>query len=401
MGAKSTRARIAEPVRMPRPLWTSPRCGAKLITRNLSHSCGLATVAEWKARMGPRARQLFDRFECLIAQCGPYHTAFIFAVLPPVAAHAQAPPHRPVSTYSIVAVDSATGQIGAAVQSHWFSVGSVVTWAEPGVGAVATQAFIDPAYGPRGLHLMRSGLSAPAALAALLRADADSQVRQVAMIDPAGHAAAHTGSRNVPAAGQHVGHGYSVQANTMRNERVWPAMARAFETAPGDLASRLLAALDAAEAAGGDIRGRQSTALIVVSGNRSDHPWQRIFDLRVEDHPDPLGELRRLLNMARAYRAATDGDNHLTAGRVDSALASYHQATGFLPDSATNGELAYWVGITLADQGRVDESLPWFRRAFREDRSWIELLHRLPSVGLLRADSATRARIVREAAPNR
>ncbi len=137
---------------------------------------------------------------------------------------------------------------------------------------------------------------------------------------------------------------------------------------------------------------------MVVSGNRDDPPWQRIFDLRVEDHPKPLAELRRLLTMARAYRAATDGDNHVTAGRIDSALASYHQAAAFLPDSATNGELAYWVGVTLADQGRVDESLPWFRRAFTQDRSWIELLHRLPAVGLLRADSATRARIVREAA---
>jgi uncharacterized Ntn-hydrolase superfamily protein len=309
------------------------------------------------------------------------------------------PPRRPVSTYSIVAVDSATGEIGVAVQSHWFSVGSVVTWAEPGVGAVATQAFIEPAYGPRGLALMRSGIPAPAALAALLSADEGRDVRQVAMIDAAGRVAAHTGSRDIPAAGHYVGPGVSVQANTMRNEKVWPAMARAFETTSGDLATRLLAALDAAEAAGGDIRGRQSAALVVVSGNRNDPPWQRIFDLRVEDHPAPLAELRRLLTMARAYRAATDGDNYMTAGKVDSALASYHQAAALLPDSATNGELAYWVGVTLADQGRTDESLPWFRRAFAQDRSWIELLDRLPAVGLLRADSATRARIVREAAP--
>jgi uncharacterized Ntn-hydrolase superfamily protein len=267
------------------------------------------------------------------------------------------------------------------------------------VGAVATQAFIEPAYGPRGLALMRSGIPAPAALAALLSADEGRDVRQVAMIDAAGRVAAHTGSRDIPAAGNHLGLGYSVQANTMRNDRVWPAMAHAFETTPGDLATRLLAALDAAEAAGGDIRGRQSAALVVVSGSRNDPPWQRTFDLRVEDHPDPLGELRRLVTMARAYRAATDGDNHVAAGRIDSALASYHAAAAFLPDSATNGELAYWVGVTLADQGRTDESLPWFHRAFAQDRSWIELLDRLPGVGLLRADSATRARIVREAAP--
>ena len=322
------------------------------------------------------------------------------ATLAPAIASAQdAPPRRPVSTYSIVAVDSAAGQIGVAVQSHWFSVGSMVTWAEPGVGAIATQSFIEPAYGPRGLHLMRSGIPAPAALAALLRADADSQVRQVAMIDAAGRVAAHTGSRNIPAAGHHVGRGYSVQANLMRNDRVWPAMARAFETTAGDLASRLLAALDAAEAAGGDIRGRQSAALVVVSSGRDDRPWQKVFDLRVEDHPDPLGELRRLVTMARAYRAATDGDNHVTTGRIDSALAAYHRAAAILPDSATNGELAYWVGVTLADQKRVDESLPWFRRAFALDPGWAELLPRLPAAGLLRADSATIARIVRDAAP--
>ena len=312
-------------------------------------------------------------------------------------ATAQSSLRRPVNTYSIIAVDSATGQIGAAVQSHWFSVGSMVTWAEPGVGAVATQSFVDPSYGPRGLYLMRSGVPAPEALAALLRADPDSHVRQVAMIDAAGRVAAHTGSRNIPAAGQHVGRRYSVQANLMRTDRVWPAMARAFETTRGDLASRLLAALDAAQAAGGDIRGRQSAALVVVSGDRSAKPWEKIFDLRVEDHPDPVGELRRLVTVARAYRAATDGDNYVTAGRIDSALIAYRRASEFLPDSATNGELAYWVGVTLADQGKVDESIPWFRRSFRLDQSWVELLWRLPGVGLLKADSTTLARIVREA----
>ena len=319
----------------------------------------------------------------------------LLAPAPPAAA--QEAPRRPVNTYSIVAVDSVTGQIGAAVQSHWFSVGSIVTWAEPGVGAVATQSFVDPSYGPRGLYLMRSGVPAPAALAALLRTDPDSQVRQVAMIDAQGMVAAHTGARNIPAAGQHLGRRYSVQANLMRNDRVWPAMSRAFETTRGDLAMRMLAALDAAQAAGGDIRGRQSAALVVVSGNRSAKPWEKIFDLRVEDHPDPLGELRRLVTVARAYRAATDGDNYVTAGKIDSALIAYRRASEFLPDSATNGELAYWVGVTLADQGRVDESIAWFRRSFTVDRSWVELLWRLPKVGLLKADSTTLARIVRDA----
>jgi uncharacterized Ntn-hydrolase superfamily protein len=310
---------------------------------------------------------------------------------------AQEAPRRPVHTYSIVARDSATGEIGVAVQSHWFSVGSMVAWAEPGVGAVATQSFVDPSYGPRGLYLMRTGTAAPQALAGLLRADPDSQVRQLAMIDAQGRVAAHTGSRDIPAAGQHVGRGYSVQANLMRNDQVWPAMAKAFERARGDLADRLLAALDAAEAAGGDIRGKQSAALIVVSGDRGAPPWQKKFDLRVEDHPEPLAELRRLVRISRAYQAATDGDNYVAAGKIDSALVAYRRASEILPDSATNGELIYWVAVTLADQGRVNDAVPLFRRAFAEDQGWAELLPRLPGVGLLRADQATVDRIIREA----
>jgi len=321
---------------------------------------------------------------------------FFLTAVAPLAAQ-EGVPRRPVHTYSIVAQDSVTGEIGAAVQSHWFSVGAGVPWAEPGVGAVATQSFIDPSYGPRGLYLMRTGTSAPDALAALLRADPDSQVRQVAMIDASGHAAAHTGSRDIPAAGQVVGRRFSVQANLMRNDAVWPAMARAFESAAGDLADRMLAALEAAQAAGGDIRGKQSAALIVVSGDRTAAPWERIFDLRVEDHPDPLGELGRLLRVARAYNAATEGDNFLTAGDVDRALGSYRRASEILPDSATNGELIYWVAVTLADLGRVEESIPLFARAFAQDPSWRELLPRLPGAGLLRADEPTIARILRQA----
>lgn len=304
---------------------------------------------------------------------------------------------RPVYTYSIVAVDTVTGEIGAAVQSHWFSVGSIVTWAEPGVGAVATQSFVEPAYGPRGLALMRSGLAAPAALAALLAADPDTQVRQVAMIDARGRVAAHTGSRNIPAAGHLIGKGYSVQANLMRSAEVWPAMARAFEQTRGDLAERLLAALKAAERAGGDIRGRQSAALIVVSGDRSRPSWEKIYDLRVEDSPEPLAELERLLRVARAYRAATEGDNFVTAGQVDSAMAAYARAAGLLPDSATNGELVYWQAVTLVGLGREAEAIPLFRRAFAQDTSWIELLRRLPAAGLLPPDSALIQRIIRRA----
>lgn len=309
----------------------------------------------------------------------------------------EAQTHRPMHTYSIVARDSVTGDLGVAVQSHWFSVGSVVPWAEAGVGAVATQSFVEPAYGPRALALLRTGLAAPEVLAALLRADPDSQVRQVAIIDNSGRVAVHTGSRNIPWAGQRVGRWYAAQANLMRTDQVWPAMAYAFETTRGDLATRLVAALEAAEAAGGDIRGRQSAALVVVRGDPSPRRWERVFDLRVEDAPDPLGELRRLLRVARAYRAATDGDNFVTAGAIDSALAAYGRAASLLPDSATNGELVYWQAVTLADLGRLADAVPLFARAFTQDRGWIELLWRLPSVGLLRADSSTIRRIVAEA----
>lgn len=308
---------------------------------------------------------------------------------------------RPAHTYSIVAVDSATGQIGVAVQSHWFSVGASVAWAEPGVGAVATQSFILPSYGPRGLALMRSGLSAPQVLRALLAADPDSQVRQLAMIDAQGRVLNHTGSRNIAEAGGRVGRWYAAQANTMRNPTVWGAMGAAFESTRGDLAERLLAALEAAQREGGDIRGRQSAALIVVSGDRNAPPWERIFDLRVEDSHDPVGELRRLVRVARAYRLATQGDDYTTAGKPDSAMASYAAAESLLPDSAVNGELVFWHAVTAADRGRTEEALPLFRRAFAQDTSWATLLWRLPRVGLLHADSTAIARIIRETLPAR
>ena len=308
-------------------------------------------------------------------------------------------PGRPAHTFSIVAVDSATGQIGVAVQSHWFSVGGTVAWAEPGVGAVATQSFINPAYGPRGLALMRTGVSAPLALRALLAADPDSAVRQVGMIDGRGTPASFTGRRDIPEAGSRVGRWYAAQANLMLRSTVWDAMGRAFETTRGDLAERLLAALAAAQGEGGDIRGKQSAALMVVSGDRSLPPWDRLFDLRVEDSRDPIGELRRLVHVARAYRLATQGDDYTTAGRIDSAMVAYAAAAALLPDSAVNGELVYWHAVALADRGRVAESIPLFARAFTQDTLWATLLWRLPRVGLLSADSATIAQIVREAAP--
>jgi uncharacterized Ntn-hydrolase superfamily protein len=317
-------------------------------------------------------------------------------------AAAQLSPRRPVATYSIVARDSVTGEIGVAVQSHWFSVGTAVPWAEAGVGAVATQSFAEPAYGPLGLELMRLGRSAPEALRALVGTDADSAVRQVAMIDARGRVAAFTGSRDIQAAGHQVGAQFSVQANLMDRPTVWPAMARAFEQARGDLAERLMQALEAAQREGGDIRGRQSAAIVVVSGTSTGRPWaDRIVDLRVEDAPEPLAELRRLLTLSRVYRSLNEGDTWAAKGDMEKAAASYGAALSIAPDAATNGEAAFWTGISFAAAGRVEQAIPYLRRAYAVHPRWAELVRRLPAAGLLPSDAALVARLEREMAGGR
>jgi uncharacterized Ntn-hydrolase superfamily protein len=302
-----------------------------------------------------------------------------------------------VHTFSIVARDPATGAIGVAVQSHWFSVGSIVTWAEAGVGAVATQSIVDPGYGQRGLALMKAGHSAPEALAQLLGADPQRDVRQVAMIDARGRVEAHTGSRAIQAAGQRVmsndRYQYSVQANLMTDDRVWPAMAGAFEKASGDLAERLLAALDAAQAVGGDIRGRQSAAILVVAPASTGRPWagaDRVFDLRVEDHPDPLAELRRLVRLQRAYALANRGDELVAENKVEAALEAYRGAAELAPEIV---ELPFWQAVTLASIGREQEATPIFRRVFEREPVWADLVPRLPRAGLLPDDPALVSRI--------
>lgn len=295
-----------------------------------------------------------------------------------------APPLRPVATYSIVARDPDTGELGVAVQSHWFSVGAIVPWARAGVGAVATQSFVEPAYGPLGLELMATGRSATQALEALVSTDPDQAVRQVAMVDADGEVAAHTGSLAIEAAGHHLGDGFSAQANMMENATVWDAMARAYRASDGDLAERLLAALEAAQAEGGDIRGKQSAALLVVSGEPTGISWlDRTFDLRVEDHPEPVAELRRLVTLQRAYLDLNAGDALVTEGDVEGAMEAYARAMERVPDQATDGEAPFWVGVTLASVGRVDEAFPYLRRAHAQDERWAELLLRLPAAELL------------------
>jgi uncharacterized Ntn-hydrolase superfamily protein len=305
--------------------------------------------------------------------------AALLAALP-----ASATPPRPVATYSIVARDPATGELGVAVQSHWFSVGSIVSWAEAGVGAVATQSFIDPGYGPLGLSLMRTGRSAPDSLAALVAGDAQRDVRQVGMVDAQGRAATHTGSLCIPAAGGQVGNEYVVQANLMEKPSVWPAMARAFEAAKGDLAERMLAALDAAEAEGGDIRGRQSAALVVAKARSSGRPWaDRVFDLRVEDHSQPLAELRRLVRLQRAYNHMTAGDDCVAASDWACAEREYGAARALEPGHA---EMAFWYAVALATAGKLDAARPLFAQSFVSDPRWRELVRRLPAVNQLPKD---------------
>ena len=289
-----------------------------------------------------------------------------------------------VHTYSIVARDAATGEMGVAVQSHWFAVGAIVSWAEAGVGAIATQAFVDPGYGVKGLERLRQGRPAAEALRELLQADGGRDVRQVAIVDAHGGVAAHTGEGTVPAAGQHVGNGYSVQANMMESERVWPAMARAFEATAGDLADRLLAALDAAEAAGGDLRGRQSASLVVVRGERSAQPWTgRLFDIRVDDHPQPLAELRRLATLQRAYNHMNAGDSAVEARDFARALREYSAASALVPDHL---EMMFWHGVALANMGRPAEARPLLERCYGRAPQWRELARRLAAMGLLAAD---------------
>lgn len=277
-------------------------------------------------------------------------------------------------TYSIVARDPVTGELGVAVQSHWFSVGPLVPWAKPGVGAVATQANIEVAHGPHGLALLRDGLDAPSALERLVRADSGRAGRQVAIVDAAGRVAAHTGSSCIPEAGHVTGDGVSCQANIMASALVWPAMLTAFESADGPLADRLLAALDAAEREGGDVRGRQSAALLVVPPEGED--WQTTVSLRVEDHPEPLVELRRLVALAEAYDLAGQADELVNEGRHNEAANMYVRAAELAPD---NHELLLWAGLGAAQAGDIDKAVERVRRAITMQPGWQGLLGRLPA----------------------
>jgi uncharacterized Ntn-hydrolase superfamily protein len=280
------------------------------------------------------------------------------------------------ATFSIVARDTITGEIGVAVQSHWFSVGTTVPWAEAGVGAVATQSFVEPAYGPLILSRIRSGERATGALVAETDADSLRDVRQVLVIDRAGNAGAYTGQGCMPFCGHHVGRDHVCAGNLLLADKVWDRMSEAFEHAPGPLGDRLIAALEAGEAAGGDSRGMQSAALIVVKVVDPERPWKnRPVDLRVEDHPEPIRELRRLYSLRRAYDMADEGDNAFAIKDYAGARRHYDDAVRIVPQ---NDELIFWRGSMKMGTGDEEGAVTDVRRAIELNPRWSPLIARLP-----------------------
>ncbi|SDR87918.1 DUF1028 domain-containing protein [Christiangramia echinicola] len=290
-------------------------------------------------------------------------------------------------TYSIVARDTVTGEMVVGVQSHWFSVGSIVSWGKAGVGVVATQSFVNPAYGPEGLELMASGVSAEQALTQLVEKDEGRAFRQIAFLDANGNVSGFTGKNCVEAAEDLQGKNFSVQANMMINDKVVPAMAEAFvQYSDYPLAERVVEALKAAQEAGGDIRGKQSAALIVVGPERTDKSWEdKKIDLRVDDHENPIQELSRLLKVARAYEHMNKGDLAVEAGDMEKALKEYGTAEKMFPE---NLEMKFWKAVALANSGRIEEAKPIFKMVFEADKNWKEMITRLPPSGILTISEA-------------
>jgi uncharacterized Ntn-hydrolase superfamily protein len=319
----------------------------------------------------------------------------LFVVLLPAAASAWTVGGEPLAhTFSIVACDEQAGQVGVAVQSHAFSVGSIVTWAEAGVGAVATQSVVNVSFGPRGLELLRKGSSPQEAVEQLVKSDEGRALRQLAVIDPNGRAAAYTGAKCIAEAAHITGRDYSVQANMMLNKEVVPAMSRAFEASRGPLAERMLAALQAAQMAGGDIRGQQSAAILIVRTQPTGNAWEdRLIDLRVEDHPDAVNEIARVLALFRAYEHANRGDTALEKGDEKAAQQEYGTAEQMFPD---NIELKFWHAVALANAGKLDAALPFFKTVFAAEKNYVELTRRIVPNGLLKVDEPTLKKIVAE-----
>jgi uncharacterized Ntn-hydrolase superfamily protein len=280
-------------------------------------------------------------------------------------------------TYSIVARDPSTGRLGVAVQSHYLGVGPVVPWLAAGVGAIATQARVDVSFGPIGLELLRNGRTAEQVVAALLASDETPEVRQVGVVDTEGRAAAFTGAETIPAAGHLVGEGYTVQGNLLERDTCWPAMARAYEAALAEdlpFSERLLRALEAAEAEGGDVRGRQSSAIVIVEGALQPNAWKgKVLDARVDDHPDPVPELRRIVNLYEAY-ALFDPDATAELGESLDEAEAYAEARRRAPEAI---ELVFWMGIEHAKRGEIAEARRELAIAFAADTRWRTTLEHL------------------------
>jgi uncharacterized Ntn-hydrolase superfamily protein len=279
-------------------------------------------------------------------------------------------------TYSIVARDPETGRLGIAVQSHYLGVGPVVPWLEPGVGAIATQAQVDVSYGPIGLHLLRNGRRAEQVVEALIASDLTPQIRQVGVVDAEGGAAAFTGTETIPAAGHLVRDGFTVQGNLLERDTCWPAMATAYEAALGEgllFSERLLRALEAAEGEGGDVRGRQSAAITIVESTLQPTPWKgRVLDARVDDHPDPVPELRRLVDLYESYALFDEEGDAARAGR--SEADRYAEARRRTPEAM---ELVFWIGIEHAKRGELDAARRELQIAFAADSRWRTTLSHL------------------------
>jgi uncharacterized Ntn-hydrolase superfamily protein len=290
-------------------------------------------------------------------------------------------------TFSIVARDPITGEMAVGVQSHWFSVGTSVSWAEAGVGAVATQSFTNKSFGIRGLKLLKEGKTAQEALTILLSDDAGIDVRQVAIVDNKGNVAVHTGKGCVQFAGDIKGTQYSVQSNMMLTDKVPAAMSKAFEASKGKpLAQRVMAALNAAQAVGGDIRGKQSAAILVVPAKSNNEPWnERTVDLRVDDSAEPLIELERLLKVQEAYQFMNEGDLAVEKNDMPKAMTLYGSAMKMFPE---NLEMQYWTAVTLANNKEVSKALPMFKKIFAQNPDWKEMTKRLPAVKLLTVTDA-------------
>ncbi|WNB17559.1 DUF1028 domain-containing protein [Marivirga arenosa] len=288
-------------------------------------------------------------------------------------------------TYSIVARDANTGEMAVAVQSHWFSVGTAVSWGEAGVGVVATQSFTNKSFGMRGLAMLKSGLSPQEALDSLLNNDEGKAFRQVAILDVKGRVATHTGAKCIDEAGHANGKNFSVQANMMLNDTVVPEMEKAWKKYSDlPLAERMVKVLEAAQAQGGDIRGKQSAALLIVKPEASDEPWNdSVLDLRVDDHENPVKELNRLVKVYRAYQHMNQGDLYVEKAQMQEAMNEYNAAMEMFPD---NLEMQYWTAITLANDGKTDKAVEMLQKIYAEDANWRELTKRLPKVGLLNVE---------------